>query len=127
VPLDTASTPDQAVELEVVTYDPLRRRGFMRVAAGAAVGERVVFSLSYLPDELRRALVAQSRSLNDRTFTGEPFRDLMRAVRRELVGARFQGRVRGPAGRRRIAPRSLACGWTSATPNPRMTGRGGEG
>ncbi len=86
------STP---LTLEVVTYDPLRRVGFMRVLdAGSPSPTRVHFALSMLPEQFKRPLIVRSRPLNHRELAGERFTALMRELRQELVGARFQARVR---------------------------------
>ena len=96
------------VMLEVVTYDPLRRYGFMRVLEGKPAG-RIHFALGMLPETFKRERVERSRPLNDRTLPREAFSALMRELAHDLVGRRFRGRVRtAPDGRRCVVPRSLA-------------------
>jgi hypothetical protein len=96
------------VVLEVVTYDPLRRLGFMRIVEGVG-GGRVHFALGMLPEAFKRPRVERSRPLNDRTLPREAFQALMRELAHDLVGRRFRGRIRSrPDGRWSVAARTLA-------------------
>jgi len=78
---------------EVVTYDPIRRKGFMK-ADGLPDGERVHFDLGMLPREFKRPVIEVSRRLNrlkkmPRAPAESVFRELMDRIKGMVVGQRF--------------------------------------
>ena len=78
---------------EVVTYDPIRRKGFMK-ADGLPDGERVHFDLGMLPRDFKQPVIEISRRLNrlkkmPRAPTESVFRELMNQIKGMVVGQRF--------------------------------------
>lgn len=79
--------------LAVVSYDPLRRLGFLRIVEPLEKA-CVHFSLGMLPEAFKAPIVAASRPLNyHREMVDDQFKQWMRVVRQEVVGARFRAVV----------------------------------
>lgn len=77
--------------IQVVTYDPVRRKGFMKIAVPPVLGVRIHFVLSMLPEPFKGPIVAMSRPLNyRRDMSEEDFEKHMREIKRAVVGARFR-------------------------------------
>ncbi len=71
---------------EIVTYDPIRRKGFMKIVEPYSKG-RVHFTLSHLPFELRGPIIELSRGLKRRKGDGadDPFAE----IKSRLKGRKF--------------------------------------
>jgi hypothetical protein len=107
-----SATPLRTLQatLEVVTYDPVRRKGFMKITDPEIRGVRVHFALSVLPEPFKGSIVVRSRPLNyHRDMSEEAFKEHMREIKRMLVGAQFRATlVEGADGRPRIAKRTIS-------------------
>ena len=78
---------------EVVTYDPIRRKGFMKLVDQPGEG-RVHFNLSVLPQDFKEPVIEISRRLNKlrkmpRAPAESVFRELMDQIKDMVVGQRF--------------------------------------
>jgi hypothetical protein len=106
------AAPRRALQatVEVVTYDPLRRKGFMRIADPEIPGARVHFVLSVLPEPFKGSIVAMSRPLNyHRDMSEEAFKGRMREIRRAVVGERFRATLSEDAeGRPRMERKTIS-------------------
>ncbi|MHB8874390.1 MAG: hypothetical protein ACYC8T_11945 [Myxococcaceae bacterium] len=91
---------------EVVTYDPVRRRGFMKLLEPP--GGRVVFHLGYLPQPFKRELMIISKRLGPVLKYELEDTEFSRQISSVIVGCRFtlELRVR-PDGRPAIAKNSV--------------------
>ena len=82
--------------VEVVTYDPVRRQGFMRLVESTPV-RTVVFHTRDLPSALRKALIIAGKRVDRaRKVCASPkeWRQLMREVRSLILHHRFRLEVR---------------------------------
>jgi len=78
---------------EVVTYDPVRREGFMKLV-DQPNKSRVHFNLSMLPTDFKQPVIEISRRLNrlkkmPRAPSGSVFHGLMFRIRGMVEGQRF--------------------------------------
>jgi len=78
---------------EVVTYDPVRRKGFMKPVDPPGK-ERVHFALSMLPQDFKQPVIEISRRLNrlkkmPRASSESVFHELMSRIRSMVEGQRF--------------------------------------
>lgn len=94
---------------EVVTYDPVRRRGFLRVVNREWTG-RVFFVLRELNGPLKAQVVEASRELNRamKQNSDDAFHCAMKQVKQIIVGQRIPIEIR----------------YSSATALPRAVGIG---
>ena len=79
--------------LEIVTYDPVRRSGWLKADAGG----RAMFHLGKLPKAIRRRVAEASRALNrakKKRAPPEEWRALTRSIRQSVVGVRMQGIIK---------------------------------
>ena len=99
---------DREVTLAIVSYDPLRRRGFLRIVEPPEK-TRVHFSIGMLPEAFKTPIIAASRPLNyHREMIDDQFKQWMRLVRQEVVGLRFRAVVTARAdGRLRMRKRTI--------------------
>lgn len=106
------------VELEVVSYDPIRRKGFMRIVSEAAFGgARVHFALAMLPEESKRPVIEASRELNRLMKTGQDAGTVLGQLKLMMHGARFRALVRrGDDGRHVMLRRSISLVGPDVTP-----------
>jgi hypothetical protein len=112
----TPHTPTSELLLEVVTYDPVRRKGFLRTVDHSLDG-RVHFALSMLPEEFKRPIIERSRPLNQkRRLDDSAFITTTRDLRRAVVGARFRAQVvAGDDSRWRLVRRTISTAPASAS------------
>jgi hypothetical protein len=94
--------------LEVVTYDPVTRKGFLRACGGVLQG-RVHFALGMMPEAFKRPVIERSRPINSkRGLSPEDLHALIREIRRSVTGVRLHAHVRlGDDGRRHLVPRTI--------------------
>ena len=85
--------PEDEVIAEVSTYDPVRRKGFMK-RLDHPTHNRVHFALGMLPGDFKQPVIEISRRLN--RVKGQPglmadnvFNELMNRIRSMVVGQRF--------------------------------------
>jgi hypothetical protein len=80
------------VEAVVVSYDPVRRNGFMRVTSSPP-RQTIHFTLNMLPEGVRQPVIVASRAINQAKKDGTPperFQTLMNQVRGMVQGQRFR-------------------------------------
>ncbi len=99
---------DAEVLFEVVVYDPIARKGFLRAAEPRLTG-RVHFVLGVLPEGFKRPIIDRSKPINSkRTLSPEMLASLVRELRRSVIGVRLRARVRtDERGRRHLVKRSV--------------------
>ena len=97
--------------VEVVTYDPIRRKGFMKALKSTVhLGKRVHFALDMLPKQFRQKVIEESRRLNRARKQPIPqveFKNLMHQIRTMVVGQQFSLQVRIDSDAMRIVRRSV--------------------
>jgi hypothetical protein len=77
--------------LLVVSYDPVRRKGFMKIIDPPIKWRQVHFVLSYLPEAFKAPIVVMSRPFNLHwELSADDFKQHMWEVKRAVVGARFR-------------------------------------
>ena len=97
-------TPNK-IEAVVVSYDPVRRNGFMRVTSSPS-RQTVHFTLNMLPETFRQPVILASKAINQAKKDGtapERFQTLMNQVRGMVQGQRFSFVLKD--GERRIISR----------------------
>jgi len=81
----------------VVTYDSVRRKGFMRIDDPSTVST-VHFALGMLPPGFKSKIIEASRAINkavkERTMTNEEFKQLLKSVSSLIVGQRFSFEIK---------------------------------
>ncbi len=78
------------VVADVVTYDPVRRKGFMKTVK--PIGRRVHFDLGMLPDDFKAPVIEASRRINQNKKEPLPdaeWHELTRRITAMLMGHRF--------------------------------------
>ncbi len=97
--------------VEVVTYDPIRRKGFMKALESTVhLGKRVHFALDMLPKQFRQNVIEESRRLNRARKQPIPqveFKKLMHQIRTLVVGQQFSLQVRIDSDAMRIVRKSV--------------------
>lgn len=99
---------DREVTLKVVSYDPLRRLGFLRLVEPPEKA-CVHFSIGMLPEAFKAPIIAASRPLSyHREMIDDQFKVLMRVIRQEVVGSLFRAVITLRAdGRLRMRKRTI--------------------
>jgi len=89
------TTPGETVTGEVVTYDPVRRQGYIKLDR-TDLG-RVFFRLNDLHTTVKEVIVDESRKLNKakkEKLPAQEFKQLLYDIRTHLIGQRFRFEIK---------------------------------
>ena len=99
--------PPVALVGEVVTYDPIRRQGFMRIVEGPVHATRVFYALWMLPVDFKRPVVVASRAIATSAPGTASSKALLDRLRDMLKGHRFAFEASARAGNLVIAAKTV--------------------
>ena len=87
--------PGESVSGEVLTYDPVRRQGYLKLNP-PGMG-RAFFRLSDLPATIKGVIVDESRKINKakkEAMPAQEFKKLLHDIGAHLIGRRFRFEVK---------------------------------
>lgn len=95
---------------KIVTYDPIRRKGFLEVW-GEQKSLRVHFVLRVLPEDIKQEVIEASREINrakkEKNLSGEEFKKICAEVTALVMGKEFSFEVKQQDGKLIIRNRSM--------------------